>query len=282
MSIIVETSAVTYYVHKKVLAISPILERVCETEKAKETASIALPDDGASIFERLLGYLYFQKFNPPIPAAGRSSGSGRPDQTKADGIIIATYIMARKYEVNELKPLLLESLKLRSSIQDLLDLAQLVYDAKADDQNFRIFFREQIMAKVVKAFDGFPSNSILDTLASQAVFGGQYSGDLTWGLAKHLFTKHELAQDDEMDERCESCGEIECQCGWEGCYDNKSAPSYRDSQCRTPGYCENIKTSSRKGESYVDVEEFQPESKANDLSKESDEQDEPSRRPAGG
>lgn len=60
MTVIVGTLVVTYYVHKKVLAISPILERVCETEKAKETASIALPDDDASIFERLLGYLYFQ------------------------------------------------------------------------------------------------------------------------------------------------------------------------------------------------------------------------------
>lgn len=153
-------------------------------------------------------------------------------------------------------------------MDDFLGLAQIVYDAKADDQNFRIFFKEQIMAKIVEAFDGFPSNSVLDTVASQAFSGGQYSGDLTWGLAKHLCATHEPTQDNEMDKRCQPCGEAECQCGWEVCDDNKSTSSSHDSQCCTPGYCENIKTSGRKGESYVDVEELQPESKASDLSKE--------------
>lgn len=153
MSVIVGEPGVTFYCHKQVLAISPILERMCETETAKETSTITLPEDHPGIFEHILGYLYFPKFNLPSPDLLRwDAGWDEPDQVQthrsANDIIMNTYVIADKYEVDNLKPLLLESLQLRNSTEELYRSAKIVYDADADDAVFRNFFKKDLKIKL--------------------------------------------------------------------------------------------------------------------------------------
>jgi hypothetical protein len=282
MSIVVGTSGVTYYVHRNVLAISPILERMCETEKAKETDRITLPDDEPSIFEHLLGYLYFQRFNPPVLTPdwdpGWESGWDEPTQTRLNNMtvndeIMKTYVMAAKYGVNGLHAPLLESLEVGSSIEELYRSAKTVYEAGADDLEFREFFKKEVMAKVEKAledcpYEERPFDSILCKLASWASSGGHLSEDLTWALANKVHLRHVLTQEDEVDETCEACGATACKCGWRECEDNKSAPSYCNDLYNTPGYCDNVESFSNKGQANEDIKEPQQESKVNDVSKE--------------
>ena len=71
MGVIVGQWGVTFITIKRVLAISPILERMCETERAKKTASTVLSGGELGVFEYILGYLYFQKFNPHSPSPPR-------------------------------------------------------------------------------------------------------------------------------------------------------------------------------------------------------------------
>jgi hypothetical protein len=68
ISVIVGESKQTFYVHQQVLTKSPVLKKMCDVKYVKETASIELPDDDPGIFEYVLGYLYFEDYNPPAHA----------------------------------------------------------------------------------------------------------------------------------------------------------------------------------------------------------------------
>lgn len=127
---------------------------MCEAATAKETASITLPEHEPDDFEHILGYLYFQKFSLPLSALLTWDASWdepeqvRPHDRSANNIIMNTSVIAGKYGVDGLKPLFLESLELRNSIDELYRSAKIVYDADADDGIFREFFKIELMIKL--------------------------------------------------------------------------------------------------------------------------------------
>lgn len=263
MSVIVGEPGVTFYCHKQVLAISPILERMCETETAKETSTITLPEDHPGILEHILGYLYFRKFNLPSPDLLRwDAGWDEPDRLQthrsANDIIMNTYVIADKYGVDNLKPLLLESLQLRNSTEELYRSAKIVYDADADDAVFRNFFKKDLMMKLEHAFnldDPYLSLSKLDNLAAWGFSGGRLSADLAWALANKIREKEEANKKIEINKASGCPNKTDFQCGWVGCEGNEPAQSYQDALHNISGWNDDFEASRENRDINTDIEE---------------------------
>lgn len=60
----------------------------------------------------MLGYLYFQYYNPPTHAPRWESATGLETLITANDTTVNTYVMATEHEVEGLKPLLLKSFNL--------------------------------------------------------------------------------------------------------------------------------------------------------------------------
>jgi hypothetical protein len=227
--VIVGESKETYYIHHKVLAISPVLEKVCETEEVKKTASIELPEDDPAIFEYVLGYLYFQDYTPPTQA--RSWETTTPNE-----MIMKTYAMAAKYEVEGLKPLLLKSFNLEIPINQFCRLIKVVYDSRPYDPLLGQFFKDNIVATLEKTLAGsFDDQFERLSYPYGHVHWGGYGGSFGTDLMEALLRKVSEKQDTftSVNEACEDCDEVQCQCD-PGCEDreyNGPGPSYYDDQC---------------------------------------------------
>ena len=256
ISVVVGTPGVTFYVHKNVLALSPLLERMCETRKAKEAARIALPDENIGIFEHLLGYLYFQNFEPPI-------GTPEWDSLRPNDIIMETYVMAAKYGVDGLRPLLLGHLDLDISINELCRLAAIVYDAGAEIGDFSVFFVSSVTNMLkqppVEVDDKGWRSSSPSNLHHWGERGGRLGRDLTYALANMAITQPKPAVGICTDELCGECGEVDCQCE-RYCNGNERAQGnwdYEDS---------NSRPSDDDGHRNAEIKEMTKESKTINVS----------------
>ncbi len=149
---------------------------MCETELAKKSFSIELPNEDPSIFQYILGYLYFQRFN-----VSHGWGNGHNE------IFMKTYIMATKFELTGLKTAILHVWNPCVPITEYLRLVRLVYDAEAADAGFRGHFKCEVMAILEDLFDGRRANMHRDTpsissLALTASRGGKFVCNLTEAL----------------------------------------------------------------------------------------------------
>ena len=176
-----------------VLAISPTLEKMCETKKAREDSSIALPDDDPRTFEYVVGFLYFHCISPP---RGRDRFCNRQ--------LMEIYAMADKYDVEGLKAVCLDVFDRDISADQLFRSVTVVYNAGADDTNFRTFFKDQVVTTLEKTLGGGNGGwqyipSVAD-LASWSESGGNFATDLVEALMEVYSTRDvEEGEDEEIE-----------------------------------------------------------------------------------
>jgi hypothetical protein len=200
---------------------------MCGSKYIKETASIELPDDDPEIFEYVLGYLYFQNYNPPTHAPCWESATGLETPITVNDTIINTYVMAAKYEVEGLKPLLLKSFNLEVPFNEFCRLVKIVYDAIAYDPGLGQFFKDNVVASLEKTLAGTydvrcgPS-SYWDHI-QWGGYGGPFGTDLTAALLQRVGEIQDTVGGAVKNGACEDCGDVEWQC---------------DSQCEDGGYDE--------------------------------------------
>jgi hypothetical protein len=235
VSVIVGESKQTFYVHQQVLAVSPVLEKMCDAKYVKETASIELPDDDPKIFEYVLSYLYFQDYNPPTHAPRWESATGLETPITVNDTIINTYVMAAKYELEGLKPLLLKSFNLEVPFNEFCRLLKTVYDASAYDPGLGQFFKDNVVASLEKTLAGAydvrygPSSYWGHT--QWGGYGGQFGTDLTAALLRRVGRIQDTVDGAVKNGACEDCGDAECQCDnqpEDGEYDEPGPSLYDD------------------------------------------------------
>lgn len=145
----------TWIVHEAVIAKSPVLARMCQTPMAEaKTRIIKLPDDEPSIFGRVLEYLYCADYSPWTEASLANEGrTWRPRLSAVGGIVpdrdsellASVYIMADKYQLEQLQELTISKIKLLHTLSDdaYYSMVQKVYDAiPSSDVPFRQYFME--------------------------------------------------------------------------------------------------------------------------------------------
>jgi hypothetical protein len=243
VSVIVGESKQTFYVHQQVLAMSPVLEKMCDAKYVKETASIELPDDDPVIFEYVLGYMYFQDYHPPTHAPRWESATGFETPITMNDTIINTYVMAAKYQLEGLKPLLLKSFNLEVPFNEFCRLLKTVYDASAYDPGLGQFFKDNVVASLEKTLAGayhvqYGPSSYRDHI-QWGGYGGRFGTDLTAALLRRVGGIQDTVDGAVKNGACEDCGDVECQCDNQsenGEYDEPGPGLYDDQYCDDDQY----------------------------------------------
>lgn len=190
---------VTHHIHKQVLAVSRVLEVMCEEKTAEETKSITLPDDDPVTFEHVVGYLYFQTFHGSI--------NGVRDT------IMKVYNMAQKYKLAALGSLCLEIFPTGIPTDELLRLSKIVYDSNTDDCEFRDFFKRRVTAALMDNLhrdDGMATSEANDRIAEWGYFGGNFGYDLTHALLASGINRDRAVEESDVIPTCRACGEQPC------------------------------------------------------------------------
>lgn len=153
----------TWIVHEAVIAKSPVLARMCQTPMAEaKTRIIKLPDDEPSIFGRVLEYLYCADYSPwteaPLGNEGRTFkprlfavGGIVPDRDSE--LLASIYIMADKYQLEQLQELTISKIKLLLTLSDgaYYSMVHKVYDAiPSSDVCFRKYFMESVGPRLAR------------------------------------------------------------------------------------------------------------------------------------
>ncbi|KAI4251706.1 MAG: hypothetical protein LQ352_004694 [Teloschistes flavicans] len=152
-TIVVGSEAKVYTVHAAFLSQSPVLKRMCHAGfQESQTRRISLPEEDTKVVRAMIQYLYggdFCSFGTK-EASPEETTEPADDLTQAADELAVIYIAADKYQLPDLKTLVVGKMTSHIDIQnrpiEFLQMSRRIYLHIPDSQEiFRTFFKETAM-----------------------------------------------------------------------------------------------------------------------------------------
>ena len=220
-----------YVVHKSLLHSSPVLAKMCDGDfRESSEGIIKLPHDEPDVISCIVDYLYRGDFNfaidteeksvevlqheswsipirnvtedmdafdtNPIAAGVPNDTDGGVKQAAAE-YLAKVYIVAEKYQLKEMQPLILKKIAscidIETNPEGFFNLSAIIYDGTPDsDETFRPYFREYCVAAIQEIFKKEEGMEFLDAQVGE---GGAIAVDIFRAWRRLWRLQHELGRD---------------------------------------------------------------------------------------
>lgn len=191
-TLVVGSEEKVFYSHEVVLSQSPVFERMCNGSfKESVEYRIELPDDDANVFECMLEYMY----------RGVLHGVETQTQSVRAAMMADLYILAEKYQLSDLKELLIPPL---ASILDNADAERIecffhatrkIYENTPDSE---VLFPASYKKKVAQMLSYRNKYPYLESHIKRFIFDGGK-------LAQDTFDASLSTGDETKDKFCKRC-----------------------------------------------------------------------------
>ncbi|MCJ1429969.1 hypothetical protein MMC29_007884, partial [Sticta canariensis] len=177
-----------FQAHEAVLSRSPVFERMCSgTFKESVEKQIDLPDDDAIAFGCVLEFMYLGVFH----------GDEKPDRVTKAALLADVYILADKYQLEDLKDLLicplgaiLETASEDECLECFFDAARKIYENNPDSDFLFPRFFKQTVTHMLNHSDQVPH---LETHIRRCIYeGGKLAQDTFDAYYEDMTINHEI------------------------------------------------------------------------------------------